>query len=163
MTTKEDLKITEAEFLSLFDDSITKKGYDEIIGRITARVDQIVRQIAIRSDRMRFWWDFNNCDYDSEESGGYFDPKEYREYVGVGGEHFRLPEPYDDGFPTRWLWEDFEEELKKEVAQQEARAKAEKEHKKQVLQNRKQKLLDLQASIRTKLTKEELRAISFKK
>ena len=62
------------------------------------------------------WFDYGNCNYESENSNGYFDIDEYKEDISVGGE-CSLPDPYgcDYGFPTRWLWEDFEEEAKKEI------------------------------------------------
>jgi hypothetical protein len=60
------------------------------------------------------WFDYANWNYDSEETNGYFNTRDYKEYICVGGEHVNLPEPYGPcgtRFPTHWLWTDDDEIL----------------------------------------------------
>ncbi len=165
---KKTNKITKDQFDSLYSDTVTKKQYDDIIELINGRVNYIVEELAISKGR-RFWWDFDNCQYDCDESGGEFEPERYKEYIGIGGEDFDFPEPYDlgdngcsAGFPTRWLWEDFEEEFKSEVKKFKDEKLALKEKTKQQTQTRKQKNEALKASAKAKLTPEEWKAVRLK-
>ncbi len=155
-------KILKEDFDVLYSGSITKNHYDEIIDAITNRVNYIVHKIAKQTDRNRFWWDFDNCQYDSEKSGGEFDPKQYKENIGIGGEYFNFPEIYDEGFPTRWLWEDFEEEFAAEVQKAKGEKLSLKEKERQKRKIRKQRNEALQASAKAKLTPEEWKAVRLK-
>jgi hypothetical protein len=64
------------------------------------------------------WWDFDNTG-GQDGSSGYFDPDLYNESVYL---YYETPTccqsfgilPYHDHFPTRWIWEDFEEECERE-------------------------------------------------
>lgn len=143
------MKITKEEFESLSSNDITKIQYDLIILKITKRVEYIIRHISTTF----YWWAFGNADYYAEGDPGFFDVKDYKEYITVIGE-FELKPPYNTcpEIPTRWLWEDFEQEFQREFDNYN---KEEEE--------RKIKLNTLEQSIRSKLTEEELKAISFKK
>lgn len=154
------------QFEKLSDKNITKLEYDEIISEITNRCDEIIKKISTNFT----WWDFENYDYDSHDSG-YFDLNSYQEEIGITGQ-FKIPNPYGlhgyqgfcCGFPTRWLWEDnWFEEFKKEVSKEKDFVQAEKERKKQLRIDRKKRYAELHKSIKEKLTKEELKSISFKK
>jgi hypothetical protein len=158
------VKITKAQFDSLTSDTITKKEYDYIINRITDRCDEIVLKM-LESEDPNFWWDFGNCDFDSEESEGVFDPQEYKEFVNIGGEHVNFPEPYggryDAGFPTRWLWEDWELEFNEEVKAHMTKKLAKKEKIKKQKETRKHNREALRASAFAKLTPEERKAVGL--
>ena len=78
------MKITKEQFESLYSDKITKKEYDHIISLITDRFSEICKKIIKHHNDM--WFDYGNCDYYSENSGGYFDPKEYKNFIEIGGE-----------------------------------------------------------------------------
>lgn len=154
------MKITKEEFYKLYSEDITKKEYDTIISKIDIRFNEICVAIIPKRDRM--WFDYSNCDYGSDDSGGYFDPQEYNEFISIGGGFADLPEPYGDGFPTRWLYEDFEDEFKSKVAEhkeKEAQAKLKAKNQQEELKARK---AEMKKIIGSKLTKEELKYIKFK-
>lgn len=151
-------KITKQEFEKLYSKDISKRNYDAIIEKINQRFSKIVGVIKCNDK----WFDYDNCSYDSDESGGYFDPERYKENIGVGG-YVKIESPYEEGFPTRWLWEDFEDEFNTEVEKFKKRQTKKQLDDKAKREQRKQKLLSLQESIKSKLTPEELKAINFKK
>lgn len=146
-------KITKAEFDSLYDDNISKKKYDAIIAKIDTRFYEIVSFMAPRVN-------------EGEDSGGYFEPEDYKEEIAVGGSWAELPPPYDyesdNSFPTRWLWEDFEEEFKREVAKAKQKEVSEKLNAKQKRDDLKARKATMRPIIEAKLTKEELKYITFK-
>ena len=156
-------KITEKEFESLYNSNCTKQNYDKIISKIDDRFYEIVTTL-VPSVKKKGWVDYGNCNYESEDSNGYFDPKEYKEEIYVGGEYCFLPEPYgcDNSFPTRWLWEDFEKEFKSSVERFNREETDEKELKKLKREKRKELKLKFRKIIESKLTKEELKYVKFK-
>ena len=156
------MKITKREFDSLYSDDITKKEYDRIIDKIDSRFSEIV--LTLKPDlRKKGWYDYGNCSYDSEESGGYFDTQWYKDEIEIGGEYAYLPDPYGEYIPTRWLWEDgFEVEFSKEVAGHKKALELKKKKAKETAQKRKLEKVKLRKSIEKKLTKEELKIIKFK-
>lgn len=134
------MKITKKEFDLLYSDDITKKKYDEIIGKIDKRFFEIVNVITRKKGQHApKWFDYGNCDYETENSNGHFDIINYKDNIKVGGEWVSLFEPYVNSFPTRWLCEDFEQEFKDEVEEK-----------------------DIRNSIESKLTKEEMKYVMFK-
>jgi len=151
------MKITKEEFEKLYSDDITKKEYDRIISAIDVRFVEIMKVIN-KTKPSSCWFDYDNLDYQGEESGGYFDPEYYKEDIGFGGECLNIPEPYYDSFPTRWLWEDFEDEFKREVETFQKQEKLKKE-KEELKKAEKQNLIK---QIKSKLTKEEWAIIKFK-
>lgn len=158
--------VSKEEFESLYTDTITHKNYDLIVNRIGHRVTEILTSLGIYR-ATGSWWDYDNCSYDAEESGGYFDTERYRETIGIGGENLHFPEPwrwdYPLGIPTRWLWEkgykkEFNARIKEfELSERKARAKKDKQ-KKDAKKN-KEKLMK---SIKSKLTKAELKLLGIK-
>lgn len=156
------MKITKEEFDKLYTDDITKKEFDRIIRKIDDRFGEIY--LTLNPDiKKRGWFDYENCNYESEVSGGYFDHIEYKEYIGIGGEYSELPMPYEYEIPTRWLWEEnFGVEFKKEVSEYEKTIELKKKKVKVAEDKRKLKKEKLQKSIAQKLTKEELKIINFK-
>ena len=157
------MKITKAEFDKLYTDDISKKEYDAIISKIDERFQEICEVIL---PEKYAWYDYGNCEYDTEESGGCFDIHEYKSTISIGGDDAFLPEPYlGDGncFPTRWLWEDFEDEFKTEVENSKLNRLKLKEAAKVKKQNLKNEMAKFKQLIKSKLTKEELKYISFKR
>lgn len=157
------MKITESEFLELYSDKITKKRYDEIIAKIDLRFAEIMFVMCPALKR-KGWFDYGNCNYDAEESGGYFDPENCEKVIEFAGENYTVPEPYESyrSFPTSWLWQDFEEEFHAEVQ----KFKDEKEQEKQTAKMKREALkvkkAEMRKIIESKLTKEELKFITFK-
>jgi len=155
------MKITKEQFDKLYDTDISKREYDNIIGQIDSRFYEIVTSLVGKKNKQ--WFDYGNCDYDSEDSNGYFDPEEYREYITVGGENCRLSDPYRDGFPTRWLWEEsFKLEFDRDVLIHETELEIEKNKEKSKREELKIRKLKFREVITAKLSKEELRYIQFK-
>lgn len=159
------MKITKQEFDKLYDNNISKKEYDSIIDKIDDRVSDIVHIMVPNATKGNNWYAYGNVDYYDENSGGEFDPTEYKKYIEIG-RSCSLPGPYDDEydnyFPTRWLWEDFEEEFKKETSQYNSNQEKEKDRKKKQREELKLKKEQFKSIIQSKLTKEELKYIKFK-
>jgi hypothetical protein len=161
------MKITELEFNKLYDENISKKEYDSLIGKIRNRINEILITL-IPSLKKRGWWDYGNCDCDSEKSNGYFDAHLYRENIEIAGENCRLPLSAfyncDNSFPTRWLWEDtFKEESDNEMKLAQEKKAAEKQAAKQKREAKKEQRAIMKEIIKQKLTKEELKFVVFKK
>ena len=151
-------KITKEEFDLLYDDSITKKQYNEIKNKIDIRVHEIAE---------KFFVNFNatsSYDYDNgeDEDDGHFDETLYKDTISFDYWGTKYPPGYPDGLPTRWLWEDFEDELvstSNEFLDKQAKAKAKA---KEAREKDKLRRAELYKSIKSKLTPEELKVIKFK-
>ena len=151
------MKIDRKDFEALLDENISKKRYDEIIESIDQRFWEIMIKLCSKLE----WADYANG---YRNRNGEFCPQEYREEIEVMGA-FIMPEPYSSSmsFPTRWLWEDtFKQEFDKEVKAYKDSEKVKKAQAKLKAQARKAEVEKLKASIKTKLTKEELRIVKFK-
>jgi len=154
--------ITKEQFYSLYSDDITKKQYDKIIEKIDERFTEICKRFVIKTDKYEPWYDYGNAIFEDETSKGFFDPQEYKSDIRIIGEHLNPPPGYDWSFPTRWLWEDFEEELKQTVKNFKEQEKARKEKQKKQREERKEQVKILRESIKSKLTPQELKIIKFK-
>jgi len=162
-------KFTKRQFDKLCDENIRKRDYDSIIDLINLRFGEIVLLIkpAIKN---KGWFDYGNCTYSGEESGGFFDPKEYNAYIDVGGEWADLPTGFEEeygenSFPTCWLWtsnEKIKEVIKKIERKYETAAEAKKAKAKKQRETRKENKEKFEKIIRKKLTKEELKHVKFK-
>lgn len=158
------MKIDKKEFDSLYDDEITKKEYDCVMGRINDRFGEIILDLCPKARGGNNWFDYGNLSYDGEVDG-FFDPDEYKEWIDVfgygnGTEKLKI---YGYAIPTRWLWEeDYVKEFEADVkAEQERELKA-KRSRAASAKKRKEKRAKLKKSIEQKLTEEELRIIKFK-
>lgn len=148
--------ITEKEFKSLFDDTITKKEYDEIIRKIDNRFSEICQELFCKNNKS--WYDYDTGGYE-ENNEGRFIPEIYKEEIFIIGENIEPPPGLDYGFPTSWLWNmDYKNEVKQI---KESYLESEKKKKKQK-QIRLEKINLLKNSIKNKLTEEELKIIKFK-
>lgn len=158
-------RISKERFDKLYDENITKKEYDSIIGDIDDRFVEIVKLIS--SEKNKGWFDYGNCGYDHYRSAGYFDPDEYREYISIGGENRSIPEESDckDAFPTRWLWTDNDEilgEFSATIAASKAMQEKKKLSSEQTFEAKRLEKLTMKRIITSKLTREELTYIMFK-
>ncbi len=152
----------------LNDENITRKEYRQIIEQIGNEVNEIWRWICKESRRGLDWWAFRNdvsYGHGNGSSGGEFDPQEDVEWIEIGGEADYCDLPgylYNDGFPTSFLWEDYKPIVKAHLAE------IKKKHKEaEAIRKKNEKLLKtnytkMVASIKGKLTKEELSIIKFK-
>jgi len=155
-------KITKEEFELLYDENITKKQYDCIISKIDARFYEICKMCLVKTNSS--WFDYGNCGYERDPVNGFFDPNEYKEYIIIGGEGLRYIDGMDlsEQFPTRWLWEDFEEELKADNKADLAREEAKKQKAKQKREEKKIWKQKMIKQVKAKLTKEEFKFIRSK-
>jgi hypothetical protein len=152
--------ITKEQFDKLYSDDITKKQYDKITDKIDSTITTILKKM--HGKKSGWWWRYSNGDYNDAESG-QFDLNEYKEYIALSGD-IHLPEPFDDYIPTHWLWtENWELEFQTEVQKHQKEEADKKAKAKKQREARKQRLAELRKSIESKLTKEELKAITFKK
>lgn len=151
-------KITKEQFDSLASETITKKDYDAIISAINLRVYEIMRLCRSSSG----WTDYDTEDEDNDR-GGYFDVSRYKDYITLNGSYFHdWFAAMDYSFPTRWLWEDYEQELEKIKADYAEKARIEQERKEREKKANEESRKALIESIKAKLTPEELTIVMFK-
>lgn len=152
------MKIPKEQFDRLTSDSITKKEYDKLLGNISSRVHEIVMFMC---NGKYSWYDFAN--EDEEGKPGWFDPVWYKDEIELTGV-FTFPPPYFDPpyFPTRWIYEDFEDEFKRTVEGNAEVVKKQKAEEKAKREAKKVKKLEMISLIKSKLSKEELKYIKFK-
>lgn len=80
-----------------YPDDISKREYDDILSAIDKRVQDIWIKILSLSKRRFNWWAFSNdSDYDSGDGsdGGYFDPKDYKEWIDIVGDYAKICNDY---------------------------------------------------------------------
>lgn len=158
--------ITEERVLKLNDPRITKREYDAIIGEIGERVDYVWRELLKISGRKLNWYAFHNDVYDGEgngSSGGRFDPEIDGKFIELSGDYTSrgFDGVFAYGFPTRFLWTDdniWQQEVLNHVDQKKKLREAEKKRA-ELAEIEHKKIIE---SIKSKLTKEELKYITFK-
>lgn len=138
--------------------------------KITDRANYVIRKSAELFGGKIEWWDWTNG---AGETDGHFNPDWLKDdYISVDGDtkggncewvailkngewELRLV------FPTRWLWEDFEQELTDGIKKYKEQKlhKIEMEKKKKIARDsEKKKLLE---AAKSKLTKEERKALGI--
>lgn len=153
---------------SLTDPNITKKAYVEVIAIIDKKVDEIWRYILDISKRKLDWYAFQNdvsYGHGNGSSGGEFNPEtdsEFIEFIGEFSHSSNEFYEYNYGFPTRFLWEDYQKEVKQhllDIVVKSEQVKVVKPQKNSGLLLRKAKLKEKLASF---LTPEELKMVKIK-
>jgi hypothetical protein len=158
------MMITKELIEKLSDENISKKEYDSIIAAIGDKVDEIWRFIIATSGRKLYWWAFSNdvsLGHGNGSTGGEFDPATDKDFIDIEGENKWLDNEfyeYNEGFPTRFLWEDYRTEVTNHV-EDTIKKKKEDAIKKNNETHAKKELVE---SIKKKLTPEELEIIHFK-
>lgn len=131
------------------------------------RMNYIVRKIVELSNLTLDWWDYNNLG-EGEEDRGFFDPVEYTDLVGIvrhceGSSYKNMCfEKYEKEIPILFLWTDFEEDVAKEFEDFKTNIDVNfinASNKKVEIQ---QELDAIIASVKSKLTPEEMSYIQFK-
>lgn len=98
------------------------KAYAEVERKISDRMNYIVHECVRISGGNIEWWSWQNGDYEDSHADGDFIHSYDKETIQINGE---LNHAYKsifltkdgsewslvDGYPTRWLFEDFEEEF----------------------------------------------------
>lgn len=90
---------------------ISSKKADE---RFEYIIDYLARKLKWDVE----WWDYDNEDKNKNKKG-YFDSKRYESQVRYVGNIKRPPSSfykYNHSFPTKWMCEDFEDSLEKEIS-----------------------------------------------
>jgi len=161
--------IPPADLRALTSKTITKSEYDKTINQIGEVTNLIWHYICNTSTRKLHWWAFRN-DVDlgsgNGSTGGNFDPKKDHEFIHIIGDRKNINSdsyPYNDGFPTDLLttpnWDKIIDkaisEWKKERTVEVATAKS-------IAMAKKANYAKLKASVKHKLTKDELKVITFK-
>jgi hypothetical protein len=154
--------LTQEEVASLGSDDITKKTFDAILEKIDLRFSYVFEKSMELMGRHFDWYDFENVG-ESEDDRGVFDPDDYAEEIAFTGK-FATPKDtlYPDYFPTRWLWENFEDALVAEIATHAQKVANAKEKKAQADKAAKEKRDAMVKQIKGNLTKEELTYVTFK-
>lgn len=162
--------IPQDRVLKLNDPNITKREYDAIIEEIGERVDYVWHELLKISGRRLNWYAFqNDIEYDDGDgsSGGSFDPETDGEFIELSGDYAsrEVDGDFATGFPTRFLWTDddiWTKEVLNHIAQNKAKVKTAKQAEKQKTELAKVARTKAIESIKSKLTKEELKYVSFK-
>lgn len=145
----------------------TMKEFDAIKPQLEDRMNYVVRKIVALSNLSLEWWDFDNLG-EGEDDRGSFNPLVYSEFVGIvrectGNSYKNICfDKYESKIPVRFLWMDFEEQVAQEFEDFKTHidvnfitaANKAVEHKKE--------LDAIIASVKSKLTPDELRYIQFK-
>lgn len=149
---------------------IVYNNYQEYCRQLTDRVDYIVRKNAEIWGVELLWWDWGNRRNHSEDGEG----EGYFEFDMIEGVELRLSGEINSAvykirenifnFPTRWLYEDFEEEALSnfQTYKQKILEKVQREQKqaKKLKEEKIQKEILIQ-SIKQKLTPEEQKALNI--
>lgn len=156
--------LSEEEYERFYSDDITVKEQKYIFTKITARSNYIVRCCYKFPDYT--WWSFDENDLDRIEDFFYALTRENNvDCVKLQG-NFNENEyyPYPHGcFPLKWLWQDFEEDLQKLLANEKDRLEKEKIQKKAKRIEKKKKEKEMLKSILDKLTAEECKFLGYRK
>jgi len=162
--------ISQDRVLKLNDPNVTKREYDAIIEEIGDRVDYIWRTLLKISNRKLSWYAFQNDNYVDDgngSDGGCFDPEIDIEFIELYGDYEARDKDgdFETGFPTRFLWTDndvWKQEVLNHISENQRKEDEQKrlEHQKKNDSNAaRDKVI---ASIKSKLTKEELKYVTFK-
>jgi hypothetical protein len=153
-----------------------KNQYTYLCDKIDNRVDYIIHTICKEFNRSLNYYNYANADDDGYN--GYFDFEEYKKSVNIvtsisninrydgwsellvilEGEHageWNLA----DGFPTAWLFNDFEKELKNGIKKYKNKEIERKNKAKLSRDQKKEEKKKLLKEIEKKLSKEELEAL----
>lgn len=145
----------------------TMKEFDAIKPQLEDRMNYVVRKIVELSNLNLEWWDFDNLG-EGQEDRGFFDPLAYDEFVGIvrectGNSYKNICfEKYEDQIPVRFLWMDFEEQVAKEFEDFKTNIDVNFINAANKAVEHKQKLDAIIASVKSKLTPEEMAYIQFK-
>jgi hypothetical protein len=160
-------KLDEATVQRVLDGSATLAEFNSLKPLITDRLNYVVRKIVELSNLRLDWWDFNNLG-ESKEDDGFFDPNAYSQSVGIVIECYGTSyknisfDKYEEKIPVEFIWTDFEEQVAKEFEDFKNNIDVNAIHAANKAFEAKQALDCIIASVKTKLTPEELSYIEFR-
>jgi len=162
--------ITKELVHKLNDENITKREYDDIVDEIGKRVDHIWKTLLKISNRKYRWSAFQNHEQRPQTRsgfGGCFDPENDGDFIRLDGGFIchSFDGDFFDGFPTRFLWTDddiWKSEVLNHIKQNKIKLDQEDRDKKKKAEAKKIERNKIIESIKSKLSKEELKYVSFK-
>lgn len=148
-----------AEFIRTLTEQQSRQA--DMQNAITARLDKIVQTLSTTLGWSLTWYTYDNAEGESDL--GYFDSKEYATNIRLIGDvqfnprYEDLPYGGHDDFcvPTRWLYEDFEAEIKADVSAIEAAIAISEQKSRERHQAAHQDAQHLLSALKTKLSPEE--------
>jgi len=163
-------KIAESDITAAID---AHKLYAAAMVNITARMNYIIRRCLELAGGKLDWWDWNSDgDYEDQSSGDFMesydkDTLSIRAEWNIKREIIFLDRDGDewglsDGVPTRWLYEDFEEEFTNGIKAYKEKEEQKKAKDKENKQKREQEKKTLITQAASKLSKEERKALGIK-
>jgi hypothetical protein len=164
------LELTKNDVLLLNDNDISKRKYDDIIDKISDRVDDIWKKIISMSGRRLVWYAFLNdveLGRGNGSTGGEFNPATDSEFIELIGEYSELDNhyyEYNNGFPTRFLWTEddvWQAEVLTNINQSKEKKKIDKNKQVSLQVIEKEKKRKIITEIKSKLSKEELKYVKF--
>lgn len=110
--------LNKEETTNLFGNNLSDIKQKQLLEKVNSRFQYIIKASSEIIGRNWSWCDFTT---DSGESNrGYFCKETYRKEIEFIGQCSILKnygfDKYDNEVPTEWLWTNFEDNLKKEVA-----------------------------------------------
>lgn len=156
----ENHKLTQEEFHNLFDEEVSVKEKNLAVKKIEKRFDYIMQKMGEIIGFTIDWYDYDNAGEDTD-TPGYFDSDRYGSHIRFLGKFYYKNDyfkKYQNEFPTDWLKDDFEQVLKKEVAEFKKQQEDVENKKKADAELERQLALELaekQKQIMEKLTPEE--------
>lgn len=158
--------LNEKNFKKFLQDEMIVKEAKAFKDLVDKRFSYIVHKIAENNSTNVSWFDYDNSD--GGEGVGFFNTDRYNEYVFYTGEFESLSyipvksfTKYDNSFPTKWFYQNFELALKKEKEDFLQEQKNQQEQAKLGKEKAKIEFEKVKDSIKKKLTIEELNYISF--
>lgn len=164
-------KITKEMVDKLSNPDISKREYDSIVSLIYDRVGDIWRDVLKISKRKLHWYAFSNdveLGHGNGSTGEEFDPVIYKDWIEMTGECDYVDNEfyeYNDGFPTSFLWTEdgvWQKEVLNNFEDSIKKTKLKKDTEKVKREEKKKKRLEIMKIIKGKLSKEELKYITFK-
>lgn len=121
-----------------------------ILAKLEARLLYVLETLESETKERFEWFDYDTY---TDQFRGYFDYEKYKEQIGVYllfEVEPKLKLSYYSQIPLRFIFEDFEQEMKDTIAKEILAVKKAEEH-----------IQSLVESIKTKLTEEEMSLIRF--
>lgn len=153
--------LAHADIQALVTGDITRNAHQALLLRINERFSYVFETMMTMMGRSFDWYDYDN--EGGENHPGFFDADSYAEDINLVGD-FQTPHHclYPQSFPTRWLWEEFEEALRVKLIEHTTRLAKQASEAAAAIHKQDARKKEIIAGIRSKLTSEELKLVSFK-
>ena len=173
-------KINEDSMKRALNGEMSMKEFRSLTPLIDKRFIEIVNYVYNKLGAKIDWFDYGNMgNGDDDASRGYFDSVDYKDFVSFFVELDRSSRDLDlndfkyfNEFPTSWLSNDYKDEADLAIKEWKDKLRKELDDKKEEEKQRKQKevqqlnniphVSELQNSILSKLSKEEMAVLKFK-